>query len=83
VKFSVTKDGSDSVRIHWTDAPAVDAVKAITGKYSNDYLDDMEDVYRHEKSPWTSVFGSAQYIFQERKHSVAAMTESVSTVCKM
>ena len=83
MKFSVTQDGSDSVRIHWTGGPTVDTVETITGKYSGDYFDDMEDVYRHERSPWTSVFASPQYIFQERKHSVATMTESVKTVCKM
>jgi hypothetical protein len=79
VKFSVTQDGSDSVLIHWTDGPTVNAAKAISGKY----LDDMEDVYRHERSPWTTVSGSAQHIFQERKHSVAARTESLNTVGKM
>jgi Large polyvalent protein associated domain 30/Large polyvalent protein associated domain 29 len=82
VKFSVRCSSYDAVTIAWIDGPTTDQVKTITGKYSGGYFDGMEDIYRHERSPWTSVFGSAKYISESRHHSVAAMTKAVEKVCE-
>jgi len=71
VKFSVRCSGYDAIGIRWTDGNTKDQVKAITGRYSGGYFDGMEDIYRSERSPWTSVFGSANYV-----------SEAVKMVCE-
>lgn len=81
VKFSVRTDGYGAVRIAWIDGPTVQQVEAITGKYSGGHFDGTEDIYRHERSPWTEVFGSAKYISESRQHSPAAMMAAVDAVC--
>lgn len=81
VKFSVRKEHHGSVRIEWTDGPTIKEVEAVSGKYSGGYFDGMDDSYKHERSPFTSVFGSAQYIFENRHHSIAEMQKAVLTVC--
>jgi Large polyvalent protein associated domain 29 len=70
------------VNVGWLDGPTKAAVKEITKKYSGGYFDGMEDIYRHSRSLWTSVFGSAKYIFETRQHSVEALTKGVEKVCK-
>lgn len=82
-KFSVRMESYNSVRVAWRDGPSVKAVQAITGEYSGGYFDGMDDSYHYADSPWTRVFGSAQYIFETRTHSVAAMTRAVEAVCRM
>ena len=81
VKFAVKMDGYDSVNIGWLDGPTKAAAQEITKKYSGGSFDGMEDIYRHSRSPWTSVFGSAKYIFETRQHSVEALTKAVEKVC--
>lgn len=81
VKFSIRSD-YNSVRIHWTDGPTTEQVKDFTGKYEGGYFDGMTDSYEHRKSPFTSVFGSAQYIFEERSYSLATLTAAAETVAK-
>ncbi len=80
-KFSVRTDRYGSVRVEWTDGPTVQQVEAITDKYSGGRFDSMEDIYRHKRSPWTQVFGSAKYISESRQYSPAAMTTAVEAVC--
>ncbi len=80
-KFSVRTDRYGSVRIEWTDGPTVEQVEAVTDKYSGGYFDGMEDIYRHEPSPWTQVFGSAKYISEFRQYSPAAVMAAVEAVC--
>jgi hypothetical protein len=81
VKFSIRSD-YNSVRIAWTDGPTTDHVKAITGKYEGGHFDGMDDSYHHSRSPFTSVFGSAKYIFENRSYSVATMTTAAEAVAK-
>lgn len=80
-KFSVTKHGWDAVRVKWTDGPSMAQVRAITRKYKSGYFDAMEDMYQYQQSPWTTVFGGVQYVFEERHYSVQAMERAVSLVC--
>lgn len=79
VKFSVTSD-YNSVRLSWIDGPTTDAVKALTGKYEGGHFDGMDDSYHHVKSPFTTVFGSAQYISETRGHSPAAMLAAAKAI---
>lgn len=79
VKFSIRSD-YNSVRIAWVDGPTTDEVKAVAGKYEGGHFDGMDDSYHHRKSPFTSVYGSAQYIFENRSHSVAAMKAAAVTI---
>lgn len=81
VKFSIRSD-YNSVRLSWNDGPTTEQIKAITGKYEGGYFDGMTDSYEHRKSPFTSVFGSAQYIFENRHYSVPAMTAAAEAVAK-
>lgn len=80
-KFSVKSD-FNSVRIRWTDGPLVSEVETVTCKYSGGHFDGMDDSYKHERSPFTEVFGSAQYIFENRDHSPAALTAAAEYVSK-
>jgi hypothetical protein len=82
VKFSIRSD-YNSVRIAWTDGPTTEHVKAITGKYEGGHFDAMDDSYHHSNSPFTSVFGSAKYISENRSYSVATMTTAAEAVAKM
>ena len=81
IKFSVRKEHHGCVNIHWMDGPTENQVKEVTQKYSGGYFDGMEDLYVHSHSPFTSVFGSCDYIFPRRSHSVEALKEAVREVC--
>jgi hypothetical protein len=82
VKFSIRSD-YNSVRVAWVDGPTTDEVKAFTGKYEAGHFDGMDDSYHYSRRPFTNVYGSAQYIFENRSHSVAAMIAAAKTVQKM
>lgn len=74
VKFSVrTSRGSmcSSIDVSWTDGPASDQVKAITGKYELGRFDGMTDSYDYERSAWTEAFGGVRYVFEHRDYSDA------------
>lgn len=81
VKFSIRSD-YNSVRIAWLDGPTTDEVKAFTGKYEAGHFDGMDDSYHYRKSPFTEVYGSAQYVFENRSHSVAAMKAAAHVIQK-
>jgi Large polyvalent protein associated domain 30/Large polyvalent protein associated domain 29 len=81
VKFSVRKEHHGCVNIHWTDGPLAEEVKAVVDKYKGGHFNGMEDIYEHSRSPWTSVFGSCDYIFPTRSHSPEALKEAVREVC--
>ncbi len=66
VKFTVRKSNHGSIDIGWTDGPTAAQVKAVAGKYSGGSFDGMDDSYSYVSTPWTKVFGSAKYIFDNR-----------------
>ena len=82
VKFSVKKNHHSSISVNWVDGPTTDEVKAVTRKYSGGPFHGMDDIYEPSRSPWTSVFGSSDYISESRRHSVEAMTAAVAAVCE-
>lgn len=72
VKFSVTTDrfaGGDSLRVAWTDGPAVDRVSAIACQYKAGHFNGYEDLYEYEASAWTDAFGDAKYVSTSRDYS--------------
>jgi hypothetical protein len=79
VKFTVRSD-YNSVRIGWVDGPTIDDVKALTGKYEGGHFDGMDDSYHYSRSPFTEVYGSAKYVFENRSHSVAALTAAAKFI---
>jgi hypothetical protein len=81
VKFSIRSD-YNSVRIAWVDGPTTDEVKALTGKYEAGHFDGMDDSYHYRRSPFTTVYGSAKYIFENRSHSVEAMKAAAAVIQK-
>lgn len=81
-KFSVRVNHYTEVRIGWTDGPTQGEVSKIVDKYSGGYFDGMNDIYEHRETPWTAVFGSAQYVNTSRSHSVEALTQAVEAVSK-
>lgn len=79
VKFTVRSD-YNSVRVGWLDGPTTDEVKALTGKYEAGHFDGMDDSYHYSRSPFTEVYGSAKYVFENRSHSVPALIEAVKVI---
>jgi hypothetical protein len=82
VKFSVRVDHYSEVRTTWMDGPIVSEVRKIVDKYAGGHFDGMHDIYEHRDSPWTTVFGSAEYVTTTRNHSFEALTKAVEQVCK-
>lgn len=71
-KFSVTTDrfsGGDSIRIRWTDGPAVSRVEAIACRYKAGSFNGNEDIYEYSRKPWTEAFGEAKYVSCSRDYS--------------
>lgn len=82
VKFSVTMDGYDSVRIAWTDGPTKTLVSETSDQYRAGSFDGMNDIYEYSRSPWTSVFGGVKYVSVTRSHTFEVLTAAVAVVCK-
>jgi hypothetical protein len=81
IKFGVRSD-YNSVNINWLDGPTTKEVEAITTKYSGGYFDGMDDSYNYVRSPFTEVYGSAQYIFENRHYTKATMQAAADIVSK-
>lgn len=72
VKFSVTTDrfaGGDSLRVSWTDGPAVDRISVIASQYKAGTFDGMTDSYDYQPDAWTDAFGDAKYVSTSRDYS--------------
>ena len=76
VKFRVTTErysGGDSLRVRWTDGPAVSLVDAIADRYQAGHFDGQTDCYDYSDSAWTRAFGDAKYVFTSRDYSDEAI----------
>lgn len=62
VKFSVRADYS-SINVKWLDGPTRAMVEAIANRYQSGSFNSMEDIYEFSNSPFTTLFGGAQYVF--------------------
>ncbi|MDL1924356.1 hypothetical protein FBQ95_17265 [Chloroflexi bacterium CFX3] len=75
-----------TTRIYWQDGPTVKAVAAVAKQYEGGYFDVNQDLYvtetkRHPETGELVQFG-VQYIFCDRRISVAFMTRIAEQVCK-
>ncbi|MDP2759889.1 MAG: LPD29 domain-containing protein [Sideroxyarcus sp.] len=68
VKFSVTSDYS-SINVRWEDGPTGRRVKKITSKFNAGHVNSMEGIYKSHQPPWNALFGSAEYLNEERSLS--------------
>lgn len=85
VKFQVKTErysGGNNINIGWTDGPTVPQVEKITNKYSGGSFDGMVDLYTHESTAWTEVYGEGKYIFENRTYS-RAFIEKVLTAANL
>ena len=74
-EFSVRNDHGSTFYVRWTAGPTAKEVESITDKYEAGHFDGMDDCYHYARSPWTEVFGSAQYIFCTREEPKAGDKE--------
>ncbi|MCY1395961.1 hypothetical protein D9M71_109200 [compost metagenome] len=80
VKFSVRKTSYGSVTVSWTDGPTTREVEAIVDRHQGGHFDGMEDIYKHEKTPFVAVFGGAEYVFTRREYTETMIERAIVRV---
>lgn len=80
VKFSVRKNSYGSVAIEWTDGPTEKDVENAAGGFKGGYFCGQEDMYVRQRTPWTEVFGAAEYINERRHHSAEMIERAIEQV---
>ena len=78
VKFSVRNSDHSAFNINWTDGPTSRQVEAVTNKFRSGSFDSMQDMYEYHRCPFTTIFGSARYIFCNRENSPEAITKAIA-----
>ena len=68
-KFSVRKTDYSTIHIEWKDGPTREEVEQITGKHERICSRDRwnDDLWEHNDTAFTSVFGGVDYIFYYRE----------------
>ena len=68
-KFSVRKTDYSTIHIEWKDGPTREEVEQITGKHERICSRDRwnDDLWDHNDTAFTSVFGGVDYIFYYRE----------------
>ena len=68
-KFSVRKADYSTINIEWTDGPTREEVERIAGKHERICSRDKwnDDLWEHNDTAFTSVFGGVDYIFYYRE----------------
>ena len=68
-KFSVRKADYSTIHIEWTDGPTRDEVEQIAGKHERMCVPDRwnADLWEHNDTAFTSVFGGVDYLFYDRE----------------
>lgn len=68
-KFSVRKADYSTINIEWQDGPTKDEVEQIAGKHERTCAPDRwnADLWNHDDTAFTSVFGGVDYIFYYRE----------------
>jgi hypothetical protein len=87
VKFSVKSSvyaGGASITVAYTDGPTYEQVKGVVGMFEGSYFDGMTD---YKGSNYSSLDGEevrfgADFIFVNRRFSVALLTNLVANACK-
>jgi len=87
IKFGVrskTYSGGASIDVSWVDGPTSEQVKRITNAFEGAYFDGMID---HKGSIYHRLDGQpvqfmANFIFERREHSDAAIMHALGRVCR-
>ena len=68
-KFSVRKADYSTIHIEWTDGPTKEEVEQIAGKHERICTPDRwnADLWEHNDTAFTSVFGGVDYLFYYRE----------------
>ena len=68
-KFSVRKTDYSTIHVEWKDGPTREEVEQITGKHERICSRDRwnDDLWEHNDTAFTSVFGGVDYIFYSRE----------------
>lgn len=68
-KFSVRKADYSTIHIEWQDGPTREEVEQIAGKHERTCTPDMwnADLWNHNDTAFTSVFGGVDYLFYYRE----------------
>ena len=68
-KFSVRKTDYSTIHVEWKDGPTRDEVERIVGKHERSCVRDRwnDDLWDHNDTAFTSVFGGVDYIFYYRE----------------
>ena len=68
-KFSVRKTDYSTIHIEWKDGPTRDEVERIAGKHQRSCVRDRwnDDLWDHNDTAFTSVFGGVDYLFCYRE----------------
>lgn len=68
-KFSVRKTDYSTIHIEWKDGPTREEVEQIAGKHERNCTRDRwnDDLWEHNDTTFTSVFGGVDYIFYYRE----------------
>ena len=69
VKFSVRKNGYNTMNIHYSEGVTVKQVKAITDKYEGEGFDGMTDSQYSKTTAFNVYYGSVGYLFITRNFS--------------
>ena len=68
-KFSVRKTDYSTINIEWEDGPTKEEVEQIAGKHERICVRDRwnDDLWDHNDTAFTSVFGGVDYLFYDRE----------------
>ena len=68
-KFSVRKADYSTINIEWEDGPTKEEVEQIAGKHERICVRDRwnDDLWDHNDTAFTSVFGGVDYLFYDRE----------------
>ena len=68
-KFSVRKTDYSTIHIEWKDGPTKEEVEQIAGKHERICVQDRwnDDLWEHNDTAFTSVFGGVDYLFYYRE----------------
>jgi hypothetical protein len=80
VKFSVRMENGSTINITWTDGPTSEQVQSVVRPFEAGSYNGMADIYDHYKTPWNTLFGSADYIFTRRQVSAEITQLAIDTV---
>lgn len=86
IKFSVKSEsysGGDSINVSWIDGPTDEEVKKITDKYQESDFNGMEDIKEYRHTTWPTIYGGADYVFENRDYAEETRILLVKELCRL